>query len=91
MVKLVRWDPPAPTQRAEKQKVLETLCVCVGRWGLGVLVELRTIPDEDRKMGGGLVMRPHGSKCDGTAWPPMSRRGTAVLELSEGPGVHTRL
>jgi hypothetical protein len=49
------------------------------------------MPNGDRKVGGGLVVRPHGSKCDGTAWPPVSRLGTAVIEPSEGPGVHARL
>lgn len=62
--------------------------------GLGVgwelLIEVRRMPNGERKVGGDLVMRPHGSKCDGTAWPPVSSLGTAVIELSEGPGVHAR-
>lgn len=47
--------------------------------------------DERRKVGGGLVMRPHGSRCDGRAWPPILGLGIAVLELSEGTGGDSRL
>lgn len=47
--------------------------------------------DERRKVGGGLVMRLHGSRCDGRAWPPILGLGIAVLELSEGTGGDSRL
>lgn len=56
-----------------------------------MLIEVRRMLDERRKVGGSLVMRPHGSRCDGRAWPPKLGLDIAVLELSEATGGDSRL
>ena len=78
--------PPASTQGPGKQKEGSGNCE---EWEL--LTEVRRMLDERRKVGGGLVMRLHGSRCDGRAWPPILGLGIAVLELSEGMGGDSRL
>lgn len=59
--------------------------------GWELLIEVRRMLDEERKVGGGLVMRPQGSECGGRAGPPVSGLGTAIIQLSEGPGGDSRL
>lgn len=56
-----------------------------------LLIEVRRMLDERRKVGGELVMRPHGSWCERRAWPPIPGLDMAVLELSEGTGGDSRL
>lgn len=56
-----------------------------------LLIEVRRMLDERRKVGGGLIMRPLGSWCDGRAWPPILGLGIAVLELLEDTGGDSRL